>query len=224
MKREEKIMEAWERNSDSWIDTIDNEELESRSLVTNKSIVQQILSNKPEDVLDVGCGEGWLTRKLSEEGIDTLGIDGSEKLINDAINKGNGHFLVMEYEDIRNGKLNKDHQYDIIVFNYSLFGKELTEDIIGVLKNNLVANGKLLIQTIHPENNSLISKSESGWIRKTGKGLNKKFKQSYEWYFRTRDDWERLFKSCGYKLQQSIDIEHPQTKEMISIIFIAMMK
>ena len=84
MKREKKIMEAWKKNSSSWIDTIDNKEIDSRNLITNKSIVQEVLSNKPKNVLDVGCGEGWLTRKLIEEGIDTLGIDGSEKLINNA--------------------------------------------------------------------------------------------------------------------------------------------
>lgn len=214
-------MEAWKKNSSSWIVTIDNEEIDSRNLITNMSIVQQVLSNKPKNVLDVGCGEGWLTRRLTEEGIDTLGIDGSEGLINNAIKKGNGNFSIMEYEEIRNGKLNKERKFDMMIFNYSLFGKDITRDIIRILKNNLADNGKLLIQTIHPENNSLITKRQSGWIKETGSGLNKRFKKSYEWFFRTRDDWERLISSSGYSLLQTLNIEHPQSKEMISIIFVA---
>lgn len=62
MSSSEHILQSWRANAENWIQTIDHQEIESRNIVTNQAIVDTLLSLHPHRVLDVGCGEGWLTR------------------------------------------------------------------------------------------------------------------------------------------------------------------
>ena len=52
------ILKSWAVNAKKWIKTIENKEIESRQLVTNTAILQNILQQQPKTVLDIGCGEG----------------------------------------------------------------------------------------------------------------------------------------------------------------------
>lgn len=67
------IIYSWEINATPWIKAIQNNEIESRKLVTNQAIVNVILNDKPARILDLGCGEGWLARSLASKGIAVLG-------------------------------------------------------------------------------------------------------------------------------------------------------
>ena len=77
-------------------------------------------------VLDAGCGEGYVGRKLAEAGADHVhGIDISEKMIAEAISacavSGLGN-LTYSASDIRNMDLSNHQPYDLFVgmflFNY----------------------------------------------------------------------------------------------------------
>ena len=143
------VLESWNNNASAWINTIENEEIESRKLVTNQAIVDAINSYSPNSILDIGCGEGWLTRKLTIKGIEAWGVDGVSSLIKKAQLMNCGKFLVASYEDIiHSHKI--DIQFDAAVCNFSLLGKETVDNLIysipGLLKNNQL----LFIQTLHP--------------------------------------------------------------------------
>ena len=43
--------------------------IESRRLATDGAIVAAVVEERARSVLDVGCGEGWLSRALSERGV-----------------------------------------------------------------------------------------------------------------------------------------------------------
>ena len=55
---DKQIIHSWEKNAKAWIEAIQNEEIESRKLVTNQTIIDAIVAYKPATALDVGCGEG----------------------------------------------------------------------------------------------------------------------------------------------------------------------
>ncbi len=63
------VLDSWNNNASAWINTIENDEIESRKLVTNKAIVDAVVSYSPATILDIGCGEGWLTREFTVMGI-----------------------------------------------------------------------------------------------------------------------------------------------------------
>ena len=84
------ILNSWQVNSKSWINTIDQEEIASRTLATNQAIVNSVIAHQPQRVLDMGCGEGWLCRTLYHLNIAVCGIDGATALIENAKTKGGG--------------------------------------------------------------------------------------------------------------------------------------
>jgi len=59
-KKANPIIQSWKINAKKWIKTIENSEIESRQLITNTTILNNVLQRKPKSVLDIGCGEGWL--------------------------------------------------------------------------------------------------------------------------------------------------------------------
>ena len=64
-----KIIDSWHRNAAPWSLAIREDQIESRTLVTNQAIVDAIVSRSARTLLDIGCGEGWLARaawKFSE--------------------------------------------------------------------------------------------------------------------------------------------------------------
>src|SRR5256885_2172438 len=107
-----RILESWERNATPWTAAVRENQIESRRLVTNAAIVDAVLSRSPRTVLDLGCGEGWLVRTLSERGIRAIGVDAIPALIDQAARTGGGEFRVASYEDIAAGAL--DVTVDVI--------------------------------------------------------------------------------------------------------------
>ncbi|MEA2705553.1 MAG: hypothetical protein QOH22_341, partial [Gemmatimonadaceae bacterium] len=113
-----RIIDSWARNATPWTEAVRANRIESRKLVTNRAIVEAVLSRSPREILDIGCGEGWLVRALAEHGISGIGVDAVPALIDQAVSAGGGDFRVVSYEEIADGLL--DVKVDAIIANFSL--------------------------------------------------------------------------------------------------------
>lgn len=214
------ILQSWEANAANWIATIDNEDLESRKLVTNAAIVETITHYHPNRLIDIGCGEGWLTRALRQKEIQAEGVDGIEKLVQNAIAKGGPHFRVGTYADIVSGNVLNSGTYDSAAINFALIDKEETESLIHYLPTILTKGGKLFIQTLHPIAIAATEAYRSGWHEGSWTGMKQPFILPYHWYFRTLENWCQLFLSAGFSIEAIKEPVHPQTKMPLSIIFV----
>src|SRR6476661_515666 len=143
-----KIVDSWHKNAAPWTDAVRESQIESRRLVTNQAIIDTIVARRPRTALDIGCGEGWLTRALVDRGIQTIGVDVVPELIECATRAGRGEFRVTSYEGIASGAL--DLRVDIAVANFALIGKESVERLVASAPSLLVPRGALIIQTLHP--------------------------------------------------------------------------
>jgi len=217
-----KIIESWNVNAEKWITTINNEEIESRKLVTNKAIIDAVMEYHPESIIDIGCGEGWLTRELQKKGLDVFGIDGVEVLIKNAIDKGGEHYAVCGYKDVVAGKLPVKKLFNAAVINFALIDKEEAEELINFLPAILQQNGLLFIQTLHP----LFVEGDyvTGWKEGSWNGMKQNFTMPYNWFFRTIEDWIRLFSGAGFYLEILKEPIHPLTLKPASVIFILRLK
>ena len=117
MNKKQKILTIWSENAKNWVKVIDQQIISSRSLVTNKAIIQSILNYKPSKVLDLGCGEGWLTRTLNQKNIPTVGVDGIRELIQAARQRSNHSFRELTYQDIISGKSIAGAPFEACAFN-----------------------------------------------------------------------------------------------------------
>ncbi len=79
-----------------------------------------------DEILDVGCGHGFLASYLLEQQFKVTGIDASEKLL--AIAQKNNPSMTCLYGDIRNIEINK--KYDAIVEWWCLFHLNKQDQIL----------------------------------------------------------------------------------------------
>lgn len=218
MKEPDKIVESWIANASNWIATIDNTEIESRKLSTNNAIVNAVLSYPSSTILDIGCGEGWLTRTLRKNGKQSYGVDVVPGLIENAIAKDGEYYEVHSYTELGEGVKLMLPSFDVAVINFALIDKEDTEALIKSLYRYLTKDGMVFIQTLHPA--AVTDEYVSGWKEGSWNGMKRDFTKPYQWYFRTLGDWLKLFKEAGLYVIEIKEPVHPETKRPLSVIFV----
>ncbi|NJK77360.1 MAG: class I SAM-dependent methyltransferase [Richelia sp. CSU_2_1] len=217
LDREQQIQQSWEANAGAWIEAIDRNEIESRRATTDRAILEAVLRCKPRQVLDVGCGEGWLARALTDRGVEVLGIDSSRALVDRAIELGGGVFGAIAYDRIIADPAILGQPYDAIVCNFSLFGEEIG-DLLRSLRQATVSDGHLLIQTVHPFAACQQHPYIDGWQIETFDNFGGDFKAPMPWYFRTVSSWFKQLSASGWNVCELEEPIHPQTKIPLSLL------
>ena len=208
------ILRSWQANSQSWIATIDQSEIASRQVATNAAIVAAIQAHHPERILDVGCGEGWLSRAIYAPGLTVIGVDGVESLVKNATEKAGGpQYACFDYEAIRQGQLPPWPHFELIVFNFALFEEEPTFALLEQLKTVLAPDGHLLIQTI-----GLSEQEAAGWRTEDWRSMKTKYPAPFPWYYRSREDWEKELSQNGWEIRAFTSVLHPENGQLLSWI------
>lgn len=214
-----KIVESWRRNAAPWTRTVRAGRIESRRLVTDRAVVDAVLSRAPGNAIDIGCGEGWLTRTLSAQGIRMWGVDAIPDLIEQARAAGGGEFHTMSYANLAQGDL--DAEADLAVCNFSLLGKESVEQVFAALPALLRPGGSFVVQTLHPPTACGDAPYRDGWRSGSWAGFGDEFSDPAPWYFRTLGSWTRLFSDHGLRLLELREPLHPASNQPASVVFIA---
>jgi 2-polyprenyl-3-methyl-5-hydroxy-6-metoxy-1,4-benzoquinol methylase len=215
---EPKIIDSWHKNAAPWIVAIEERQIASRNLVTDRAIVDAVVDYDGQYVLDLGCGEGWLTRELTARGMQVVGVDVVPALIDRAKLNCKARFLELTYAEIAAGKLTG--KFDLVVANFSLLGDESVTDLFVVMRAILNPDGIFIIQTMHP----VISCGEAayidGWRSGSWASFSDDFTDPAPWYFRTLATWMNLYVSNGFNLVEIREPIHPQTGKPASLILI----
>lgn len=220
---DEKILAAWHTNATPWTAAVRERSITTRQLVTDGAIIKAVLSVAPQSVLDVGCGEGWLTRALAGEGISVTAVDAVAELV-ELARQADAHnaltsYRVMSYEQIAAGDLAL--RVDAVVCNFALLGKDSVEGLFGAMGSLLQPEGHLLVQTLHPRMACGDAPYEDGWREGSWLGFSADFRDPAPWYFRTLESWVQLFERHGLRLIEQREPLHPQTQQPASVLFIA---
>lgn len=139
----------------------------TRNIITVKKSVKWISSFTPEcaNVLDVGCGPGIYSKKLSHCGYKVTGIDISQYSIEYAQSylQNNDNPISYVYADIVDYQIHQ--KYDTILILYALYSFFDRDDRLKILKklyDALKIGGKLVIEVFHHNHYSKRSES-SDW-------------------------------------------------------------
>jgi 2-polyprenyl-3-methyl-5-hydroxy-6-metoxy-1,4-benzoquinol methylase len=214
-----KIVDSWSHNVAPWISAVREGAIASRTLATDRAMVETLLEARPQRVLDLGCGEGWLARALARRGIHVIGTDAIGELIEAARRLGGGDYRTLSYEAISTGELQV--KADAIACNFSLLGKESVDALLATLPNLLEINGRLVIQTLHPLMASGEQPYRDGWRHGSWTGFSQDFSDPAPWYFRTLQSWMRLIVDSGFALREIREPLDPRSGKPASVIFIA---
>lgn len=211
------LARSWISNAEVWIAAVRGGGIESRRLVTDRSIVEAVLAQQPRRVLDLGCGEGWLARALAKQGVDCVGVDGSPSLIEAAQSAGGGIFHVCTYSDLANGSSNIGRGFDVVSANFAILHEEVAA-LLRALRKTLVPRGRIVIQTVHPW--SVGGVYCDGWREENFQNFEDVW-QPMPWYFRTLSSWVTLLRECGYVIIDLVEPRHPERQSPMSLLIIA---
>ena len=217
--RDADIRSTWDANAGAWTSAVREGRIASRSAGTDEAIFRTIARLRPGRVADVGCGEGWLARRLAlERGCEVHGFDGSERLIAEArAAHPNGAYAVLTYEDLVERPEALRGPYDVVVCNFALFGENVAS-ILAALRPSLKEGGRLLIQTLHPWTACGEAAYADGWRQETFAAMGSGDWRPMPWYFRTLETWVGEIRAAGLVLDECREPVEARTGKLLSLI------
>lgn len=141
----------WERNAEFWIRIIRERLDPFRTELTDAAVLKVLAPNSGETVLDAGCGEGYLTRRLAGRGAAAVGVDRSAGLIEAAAAAGGrapgrAFFLL---GDLRSVPL-ATGRFDAVLCNHSLNELRDPRPAFAEFARLLRPGGRLVVLMLHP--------------------------------------------------------------------------
>ena len=208
------LRDSWRDNAQAWTSSVRAHAIESRRLATDAAIVGAVLARQPKSTLDLGCGEGWLVRALSERGLTAVGIDGSAPLIEAASSAG-GLFLNLTYDELITDPGRCGASFDLVVANFALL-EERIGPLLQALRRTMTRNAWLLIQTLHPL--AAGAPYADGWRIEDFRGFEQGAWTPMPWYFRTLGSWVTVLQENGFGVHGLAEPIHPEDGRPLSLL------
>ena len=182
---------------DYWIDIIRNKRDAFRTYVSDPALFERLVTLKPHSkVLDLGCGEGYLSRKLASNGHEVVGIDSSSYFITvaKAARLADEQYLVQDALSLDF----PDEYFDAVVSNFVFMDLACPERAIKESGRVLKSGGRLIFQILHP----FTFTSNSGEIRNSPV-IN---------YFKTQEFSEKFLVAGKESPVEGIRFHHPLSR------------
>ena len=168
--------------------------------------------------LDVGCGEGWLTRELVRLGAHATGVDGSAPLVDAARAAGGGaDYACVTYAQLESDPAVMEGPFDLIVCNFALLDDRVAE-LLAALARRLPASGVILVQTVHPSAAVGDGPYADGWRTEHWGAFDRAFPAPMPWYFRTTGWWIAAARDARLVLDRLDEPVHPETGKPLSLL------
>lgn len=217
LTEKERLQRSWVANAPAWRDAVRQGKIASRRIATDAAIIDAVLGLAPRRVLDLGCGEGWLTRELCSRGIDAIGVDASEPLINAANQLGGASFLRLSYEELAQHEFGK--AFDAAVANFSILDEDI-QPLLSASAKVLKPDGVLVIQTTHPAFGAGDEPYDDGWRTETFAAIEGEWPAPMPWYFRTIERWAVDLSRGGYYIAEIREPRGERGAPPLSLIFV----
>jgi 2-polyprenyl-3-methyl-5-hydroxy-6-metoxy-1,4-benzoquinol methylase len=216
------LRRSWEVNASAWTTAVRERAIPSRRIATDDAIVsacsRHLIEKPGARVLDVGCGEGWLSRVLAKRGARVTGIDGSANLIDAARGVESGvTYGVVSYEMLETDATCVPGPFDLVVCNFALLHDRIAE-VLRALAKRLTPSGALLLQTTHPWVAVGDGPYEDGWRTESFASFATQFPMTMPWYFRTMGSWLAAARDAELVVERLEEPLNPETRRPLSLL------
>jgi ubiquinone/menaquinone biosynthesis C-methylase UbiE len=149
---ESEFNKYWNNQADFWAKNIQSSNDVFRDLLSLPAFLKFIGNIKDKKVLDVGCGEGYNTRRFAQKGALITGVDLSKKMIQNAQKEEKRKPFGIKYYNTSWSDLSpfKDNSFDIVLSTLALMDGPGYEEALKKFYRILKPAGKLFFSIIHP--------------------------------------------------------------------------
>ena len=214
----EEVREFWNRVADDW-DIQVGDEGDSNRILNSDPVLWDFAGDVTGlNVLDAGCGTGYLARKLHERGASVIGIDLAERMIEIARSKTSR--IDFRVDSCSSLSSIQDGSIDLLVANYVLMDIPDLQITMQAFNRVLKDEGSVIAIFSHPcfpQGRATVSSDEEGiqyqWgfpyfeQRKCIDPPWRHFTAEFIWFHRPLSDYWKAFKSAGFNV---VDLEEPR--------------
>jgi ubiquinone/menaquinone biosynthesis C-methylase UbiE len=159
--RDDSSIRSWNAIADDWIAHADANDYRNHYLMPRMLAMLGDVNGKT--VLDLGCGEGGYARELRRRGARVTGADGSERLIEVAVQRARSEALDVRFVHTNANALVglNSTDFDVVVASMSLMDVEDYPGAMREVHRVLRSGGALVMSITHP----CFSAPVSEWVR-----------------------------------------------------------
>jgi ubiquinone/menaquinone biosynthesis C-methylase UbiE len=193
-------MNKWDDLAEWWDNKQgENGDLWHRTLI-DPAVLRILGDVSGKDVLDLGCGNGYFSRRLASMGARVTGIDSSAAMIEKARQHETREHMGVVYNvaDASHLTMIPDRSFDVVLSNMALDDVENAEGAIRECARVLRKNGRLVASISHP---CFDMGRHSGWLvekigldttvwRKVDSHYRTIFEDTVEWGIGETERWK----------------------------------
>jgi SAM-dependent methyltransferase len=162
--------------------------------------VLELLAPKPgEHILDVGCGDGILTKKIADLGCSVVGVDSSAQFVTSARKLG------LTVVKTSASEMDFGPSFDAVFSNAALHWMRNPEAVISGAFRALRPNGRFVAEF---GGHGCVAKIKKALVAALNRrGLDGK--AAVPWYFPTVEEYSALLKNAGFSISAIALIPRP---------------
>jgi len=162
--------------------------------------VVEWLDPKPgERILDLGCGDGKLTGKISESGAEVVGVDSSPSFIESAKSVGlDAHLMDGQ-------SLQFDSEFDAVFTSAALHWMLEPQKVVDGVKRALKPGGRFVGEFGAFGNVAAVSSA----MRAVGDAMGGNVALAGPWFFPTTEQYRDILEASGFEVRDIISFARP---------------
>jgi len=158
------------------------------------------LDAKPDErILDLGCGDGILTRKIAEQGVDVIGVDASKNFVDTACNAGLDVRLMDGHE------LTFNNEFDAVFSNAALHWMLQPTKVIAGVRKALKPGGRFVGEFGGFGNVAAVSTA----MRAVGVAMGGNADLAGPWFYPTVSQYSAMLETAGFHIDNITTFARP---------------
>lgn len=150
INNEDNVADLWGSNADIWDSQILNKGDIYRKYITDPYLLNLLGQVDGLNIIDIGCGNGYLCRKLYNRNAQITGVEISKDMLRVAEKHSSDMKIKYILSSATNLQVIKDNLFDIVIFNHVLSSVDDCYKALEEAKRISKNNGKIFIMTSHP--------------------------------------------------------------------------